>query len=177
MIDARLLLLAAGRGSRAGGPKAWRPHRSTSLLESHLDFFVPLLGAAGVSVAIQPEWKDRCRALSPRTLWVEANPDATPLDSLQRLVAASPAARSFVLHVDMPVFDAEVYAALWKADADVAVPVHDGRRGHPVLLSPAALNAVARLDPARDRLDAWLRARGALEVLVAAEAVLSNENR
>jgi len=171
---ARVLLLAAGRGRRAGGPKAWRLYHGHSLLEAQLEFLRGLVGAAGISVAIQEEWRARCAELSPKTLWVAADADAPPLDSLQRLVAASPAARSFVLHVDMPIFEREVYEALWRAEGDAVAPVHGKRRGHPVLLGEAALVELARLDPAKDRLDAYLRARAVAEVAVASDVVHRN---
>jgi CTP:molybdopterin cytidylyltransferase MocA len=176
MNGARALLLAAGRGRRAGGPKAWRDYEGTTILEAHLNFFRGLIGAASVSVAIQPEWRERCAALSPETVWVDADPDAAPLDSLQRLIAASPSARSFVLHVDMPVFEPEVYEALWARGEEILVPVCEGRRGHPVLLAGTALARTLRLDPKTDRLDAWLRTQGVFEVPVAAGAILRNLN-
>jgi molybdenum cofactor cytidylyltransferase len=176
MSASRVLLLAAGRGRRAGGPKAWRPYEGKTLLEAHLDFFRGLLGEAAVSVAIQPEWRARAAALAPAALWVDADPDAAPLDSLQRLIAASPAAPSFVLHADMPVFDRAVYAALDAAGAEAAVPVHGGRRGHPVRLAPAALAELARLDPKTGRLDAYLRGRAVAEVPVDSDAIHLNLN-
>lgn len=176
MNGARVLLLAAGRGRRAGGPKAWRPYKGKTFLEAHLEFFFGLLGPAAVSVAVQDGWRERCRALSPETVWAGADPDASPLDSLQRLIRASPEARSFVLHVDMPVFDKNVYEALWKADGGAVVPVFAGRRGHPVLIAPAALKEIAALDPAKDRLDAWLRGRAVQEVTVNDDAIHRNMN-
>lgn len=174
---ARLLLLAAGNGRRAGGPKAWRRHEGSTLLEAHLRFFGGLLGPGSLSVAIQEEWRARCAALSPETVWVAADPEAPPLASLQRLIAASSSSRSFVLHVDMPVFEPQVYEALSAASGEAAVPVFGGRRGHPVLLAPGVLAEVSRLDPRTGRLDAFLRARGALEVPVATGAIHSNGNR
>jgi CTP:molybdopterin cytidylyltransferase MocA len=176
MNGARVLLLAAGRGRRSGGPKAWRPYEGATLLEAHLDFFRGLVGASHVSVAIQDEWRVRCEALSPETKWVAADPDASPLDSLQKLIAASPAARSFVLHVDMPVFEGAVYEALWETGAEAAAPTFEGRRGHPVLLAPKALALIWSLDAAKDRLDAWLRARRVLEVPVPTGAIHLNLN-
>lgn len=176
MNGARTLILAAGRGRRAGGAKAWRPYKGKSLIEAHLDFFRDLCGAAAISVAIQPEWLSRCMELSPQTLWVSADPDAEPLDSLQRLIAASPAARSFVLHVDMPVFDRSVYETLWMTTCDAVVPVFNGRRGHPVLLSPPALARIAALDGKKDRLDAWLRSQESFAASVSTDVIFKNMN-
>lgn len=176
MTGARVLLLAAGRGRRAGGPKAWRDFGGKSLLEEHLSFFGRRLGASSLSVAIQPEWTERCRALSKDALWVPADADASPLDSLQRLIAASPKVRSFVLHVDMPVFDTAIYESLWSANAEIVVPTFDGRRGHPVLLSPSALNEITTLDSKVDRLDLWMRSKHALEVSVSTDLIFKNLN-
>jgi CTP:molybdopterin cytidylyltransferase MocA len=173
---ARVLLLAAGRGRRAGGPKAWAPWEGKALLELHLEFFTSLVGADRVSVAIQEEWRPRCEALSPRATWVSADPEAYPIDSLQKLISASPAARSFVLHVDMPVFEAGVYETLWKTEGDAVAPTFGGHRGHPVLLTPKALKEIAGLDPKTDRLDFWLRGHHVIEAPVATDAIHRNLN-
>lgn len=176
MTDARLLLLAAGRGRRAGGPKAWRSHDDTTLLEAHLRFFEGLFGPGALSVSIQEDWRPRCAELSAKTIWVAADPEVSPLSSLQKLIAVSPAVRSFVLHVDMPVFERAVYETLSKSSGDAVVPVFGGRRGHPVLLSPAVLAEVGRLDPKTDRLDAFLKTKTLVEVPVATGAIHLNMN-
>ncbi|MFI5362676.1 MAG: NTP transferase domain-containing protein [Elusimicrobiota bacterium] len=176
MTGARVFLLAAGRGRRSGGPKAWRPYEGTTLLEAQLSFFRGLLGEENISVAIQDEWSARCAALAPKTTWVSVDPDLHPLGSLQKLIGASPAARSFVLHVDMPIFLRDVYEGLWKASGDAVAPTFGGRRGHPVLLAPNALAEISALDPATDRLDVWLRGHRVAEVPVATGAIHLNLN-
>ncbi len=65
MTGARVLLLAAGRGRRSGGPKAWRPYEGTTLLEAQLSFFRGLVDDKNISIAIQQDWRERCSALSP----------------------------------------------------------------------------------------------------------------
>jgi CTP:molybdopterin cytidylyltransferase MocA len=107
--------------------------------------------------------------------WIAADPDAAPLASLQALLAATPRSRSFILHVDMPVFDLRVWTALAAAGGD-AVPAFEGRRGHPVLLSAAALDEVSRLDAETERLDVFLRGRKIAEVPVATDVILANLN-
>ncbi|HXT02167.1 MAG TPA: nucleotidyltransferase family protein [Elusimicrobiota bacterium] len=176
LTGARVLLLAAGRGKRSGGPKAWRPYEGTTLLEAQLAFFRGLVGEKNVSVAIQDAWRERCESLSREAVWVASDPDASPLASLQNLVAGSPEARSFVLHVDMPVFLRGVYEDLWKVGADAVAPVFEGRRGHPVLLSPRSLAEISRLDPATDRLDHWLRGRRVAEAPVSTGVIHLNLN-
>lgn len=175
MSAARVRLLAAGHGRRAGGPKAWGPYAGKTLLEAQLGFLSTVTAPENIDIAIQKDWLERCRALSPRVNWVAADPDASPLASLQALLAATPRANSFVLHVDMPVFDLRVWRALESELADAA-PAYEGRRGHPVYLTAETLDAVTRLDPAADRLDAFLRGRSVVEVPVATDVILANLN-
>lgn len=175
MSDVRVRLLAAGRGRRAGGPKAWGPYGGKTLLEAQLGFLATVTAPENVDIAIQAEWLERCRGLSPRVNWVAADPEGAALDSLQTLLAASPRARGFVIHVDMPVFDLRVWRALEAAPGD-AVPVHAGRRGHPVLLGAETWDEVARLDPATGRLDEFLRGRRVAEVPVNTDVIFANLN-
>ena len=175
MSGLRIRLLAAGRGKRAGGPKAWGPYAGKTLLEAQLGFLATVTEPESLDVAIQAEWMERCRALSPRVNWIAADPDGTPLSSLQKLIAATPRGRSFIVHVDMPVFDLRVWRTLEKAAGDAA-PLHEGRRGHPVLLGADTLDAVARLDPATDRLDLFLRGRAVTEVPVVTDVIFANLN-
>jgi CTP:molybdopterin cytidylyltransferase MocA len=176
MIAARVLLLAAGRGQRAGGPKAWRPYEGTTLLEAQVSFFRGLVGERNISVAIQDIWRERCESLSDQIVWVAADPDDSPLGTLRKLIAASPPQRSFVLHVDMPIFLKDVYDALWKTQADAAAPTFGGHRGHPVLLSPKALADISRLDPKTDRLDHWLKGHHVTAVAVSTGVIHINLN-
>jgi len=171
----RVRLLAAGRGRRAGGPKAWGPYAGKTLLEAQLGFLATVTAPENVDIAIQAEWLERCRALSPRVNWVAADPEGSPLSSLQALLKATPRARSFVIHVDMPAFDLRAWRALEAAAGD-AVPSYEGRRGHPVLLTAETLDEVARLDPAAGRLDEFLRGRAVTEVAVATDVILANLN-
>ncbi len=176
--ETQVFLLAAGRGERAGGPKAWREVDGKPALWGHL---ANVIGAvASVSVSIQPEWAARCKEHAPAAYWVTTDPDLPPIASLQALLAYRPSdAPAFVYHVDMPFFERSVFRGLLDAlrGHDAAAPVFEGRRGHPVLLSPDLYPAVLSLNPDTDRLDAFLRDRDVAQVPVAAGAVLENRNR
>lgn len=67
------------------------------------------------------------------------------------LAALSPGAEWTLLAlVDMPLVRPETVRALLatpRDDADVVVPVHDGRRGHPILLRRTLFPAIASLGP------------------------------
>lgn len=175
MKKPRVLLLAAGHGRRAGGPKAWADYDGRPMLEAQLEFLRTIAEPAKIAISIQREWLERCRALAPDVNWVPVDPDLQPLASLQALIRAGRVEASFVYHVDMPVFDASVFAKLAEAAGD-ATPVFGGRRGHPVFLTTFALLDVLRLDPAKDRLDAFLAKRGTVAVAVDSDLILANRN-
>jgi molybdenum cofactor cytidylyltransferase len=70
--------------------------------------------------------------------------------TIRRGMALVSTARFFVTLGDMPWITEQVYAALLRHDdADVVFPVHDGKRGHPVLFHERVRAAVAAAEPAR----------------------------
>lgn len=160
---AAVYLLAAGRGTRAGGAKALADLDGKPLLERQLSFACAMVSPENVFASIQPDWTQAWQARFPDARLVPVDPDAPPLASLIALVKARPPeVPGFVYHVDMPLWEPKLYAALLtalKPGWDGVVPRHAGKRGHPALLSAAALMEVALLDPAVDRLDSWLRSR------------------
>lgn len=174
-------LLAAGRGRRAGGPKAWLESEGSTLLERQLAFLLKRFPAEAVHVSIQAEWLDRCRALNPSVNWVAADPDAAAFDSLQRIVKAAKPGWAFLHHVDMPVWEDGLFSALKNraaaaCGAEAVVPTHEGRRGHPVILSPRLQREIAKRDPATARLDEMLRQARVEELDVPFACVLENRN-
>jgi CTP:molybdopterin cytidylyltransferase MocA len=180
-VKAAALLLAAGRGRRAGGPKAWLQWEGLTLLERQLRFLCGHFEAGRIAISIQEPWLARARALDGGVRWTPVDPDAPMLAAVQALLRAAGPGPAFLHHVDMPVWEAELFEALdaaaraWPAAA-ACMPVHAGRRGHPVLLTERAAADVLALDPARDRLDAWLRTARAREVPVDSPCVLENWN-
>lgn len=175
MSEVRVRLLAAGHGKRAGGPKAWGSYAGKTLLEAQLGFLATVTEPENVDIAIQGEWLGRCKALSPRVNWVAADPEGTPLTSLQSLLKKGPRVRGFVIHVDMPAFDLRVWRALEAVNGD-AVPVYEGRRGHPVLLTAETLDEVAELNPVTGRLDEYLRGKKIMQVPVNTDVIFANLN-
>ena len=75
--------------------------------------------------------------------------------SIRRGMARVGTTRFFVTLGDMPWITDAVYAALLDSnEADVVFPVHDGRRGHPVLFHERVRSAVASADPLRGSMRA-----------------------
>ena len=67
--------------------------------------------------------------------------------------------------VDVPLFSEDTVARLLETEAALAVPVHEGRRGHPILFS-AALIPVLMADGGEGGLRGALRRSGAEETPV-----------
>jgi CTP:molybdopterin cytidylyltransferase MocA len=177
----RVYLLAAGRGKRAGGPKAWLEHQGRPLLERQVHFLRSLFPGDRIAVSIQADWLGQCLALDPRVRWVGVDPDLSPLASLQALWRALPLESwGLVYHVDMPVWEPALFRALQEAaessEKDAVVPSLQGKRGHPVALAPRAAEALLALDPAVDRLDQWLRAHQVEELEVSSPSAVENWN-
>lgn len=179
MSVGRAYLLAAGRGKRAGGPKAWILSDGKSLLERQVSFLSRLFKPNEVAITIQSDWLERCRSIDPRIVWTPVDPDAPILASLQALLKASPPKSWFSFHhVDMPVWSEALFQTLFArtSAAEAVVPVFEERGGHPVLLSPELAGPLGKLDPAKDRLDQWLRTRKVVRTPVPFRCVLENRN-
>ena len=181
-ITQRSCLLAAGRGRRAGGPKAWLVHDGRTLLETQLAFLLRHFEPSGIAVSIQEDWLTRCLAIHSGVRWVPVDPDAPALASLQALLRAGPPRSwAFLHHVDMPVWEDALFAALSRAaeespEVEALIPTRGGRGGHPILLSRSVVAAVTALDPLQDRLDHWLQGRKALRLELPFDCILENWN-
>jgi molybdopterin-guanine dinucleotide biosynthesis protein A len=183
LLKGHAYLLAAGRGRRAGGPKAWQSVEGRPLLERQVAFATTLFEARAVAVAIQAEWLDRCRQLHDHVRWVPTDPDLPALASLLELLRKLPLTQwGFVWHVDMPVWHRHLFEELARAaqaappDVDAVLPTFENRGGHPLLLSPRATASLTRLDAQRDRLDHWQHQHHVLRVAVSDPAIHLNWN-
>lgn len=188
-LPAQVILLAGGQGRRAGGPKAtklvdgrpwWRLQREA--IAADAGPVVVVLHPDAWQAAEPPQGDEPCAM---------ADPDGPPFDSLQRGLALCDAALpALLLPIDCPWPGAEVARALCAAiepgllAARPTAVQRDGvrrdgvRRGHPVLLMPAAMAHLAKLDPGSARLDVWLREQGSAVADVAVDdpRILANFN-
>ncbi len=181
MTTTGTLILAAGRSSRMGRPKALLPFRNSTFLE----YLVGLYSRFGpVWVAVSPALAKEVSLLGiPAPVLVmerwEPGLFATVRPSVARL--AGRVGQLLVTPVDCLLPDATVPAALLAVAArvpepPVLVPTHDGLPGHPVLLRGAALENVAR-QPETARFDAVLAAIGTLDVPCEEPWIRLNINR
>lgn len=172
-----VVVLAAGRSSRMGEPKGlvlvegrpWIAHQLDALQGRPPRRVILVLGHD------RARYLEAVLGLGRRVdLVTNPDPDRGPFSSLQVGLSAVDAEQStFVLPVDVPVPSQAVWdalevalggretatgAALGPGSVEAAIPVHDGRGGHPVLLGPAFIARLVERDPARSRLDEELRA-------------------
>lgn len=168
------LILAAGEGSRAGGPKAlavtsgrtWIEIAVRLLHEAGLDEIVVVLGArheevrplvpggiAGVSVLVNPAWREG------RTGSLQQGIRAIVAEAAAGGHGAGVPPRGLLVHqVDFPEVRSGTIRAL--RDAFVApapndpgpercifVPIEGGRRGHPILLGRDLWPEICALGP------------------------------
>ncbi|MBN1771162.1 MAG: NTP transferase domain-containing protein [Deltaproteobacteria bacterium] len=165
-----VVIAAAGRGRRIGGPKALLSYEGEPLAVRVARTFVEAgcprvvvvvgAGADAVEAALGP---------LPRVTTVRADPDAPMLASVLAGLAAAPEADALgvLVHaVDAPRVTAATVRRLLAArgaepDADGLVAACGGRRGHPLWLAPrrvAELRGATADHP--DGLRGWSRARG-----------------
>lgn len=178
------MLLAAGHGRRAGGPKALKIVNGALWWRTQAQ---AMTGSTNHVIAVVHPlaWPDAGNS-PPRVTALAGDPDATQLRSLQAALALLPAGvPALVLPVDCPWPGPAVATALlravrsdWLAVRPLVQTESQNRSGHPILLLPRGIAQVAALDSRIDRLDHWLAAQGPAigDVIVDSLAVLANCN-
>ncbi len=145
------VVLSAGRSVRMGRPKSSVDLLGETLLARCLGALEGA-GAAPLIVVGRPEGDETLRRAAPgRRFTIAHNRDAdrgmlSSVDAGMRAAQKAGAAWAWILPVDCPAVSAATCALLADAvrgtETAAAVPEHDGRRGHPVLLGPDAAQAV-----------------------------------
>ena len=146
------LILAAGRSSRMGQPKALLRYNDQTFLEQIVHRAGQTTPGEVVLVCGHPDagaTLPREAALEltfpilPSLTIVQGKSNAHPIDSIRCGLGVLPAPNRLLLWpVDMVFGSAELIATLassFQADEDkIARPIHDGKHGHPVLFGHQA---------------------------------------
>lgn len=166
------IVLAAGLGQRLGGvPKAALRHPDGTSLLAHSARALRAAGVGQISVVLGPYLEvllPLASACAVRPL-IHTRPHPSLIDS-QRLALADhathqPQTDALLLLSDLPGLTAAHLApvlAAWQSRAErgdegihALMPVVNGQRGHPVLLSAQAVQAIVQ-QPAELGVRAWL---------------------
>lgn len=155
-----LVILAGGKGERAGGPKGLIEYNGRPWLEIQLREYRDR-GGDRVVVVLGHAYEDYLKlvpSLSSADVVINPDPDRGQFSSLQ-LGLAEAIDAAYVLPIDVPVPDEDVWrrlAAELRDPALVCVPTWQDRGGHPVLMSRPFIAKVLSASPL-DRLDQHIR--------------------
>lgn len=156
------LILAAGRSSRMGRPKALLEYNGDTFLNRQIFLMLPRVNELAVVLGCRAETiRPTIPALPGLRVTVNENYDRGMLSSLQTGLAALGPEADWALFalVDHPVvrgrtLDRILQACRRAPGAPLAVPRFDGKRGHPAALSRALADELCALDPAASPQDA-----------------------
>jgi len=136
------IILAAGRSRRMGTQKLLLPFGGQSVIV-HIADQILRGGVEQTIVVVAPDAAALAEALAGRSITLVTNPDdeGDMLSSVRCGLRALPQECEAVLVVlgDQPAVRGELIAgmvhAMRTAGRPIVVPVHQGRRGHPILFS------------------------------------------
>jgi len=149
------ILLAAGVSSRMGGPnKLLLPYDGRPVVVASLDAlrvfrWLELIAVTGSQRHLMVE---TLRYAGARLCHNDRFRDGMGVSLASGVAAASPRAAGFLIALaDMPALRSETVGLLRKTfsrtgDRAIVAPVHDGRRGHPVLFAGVYRGELAALE-------------------------------
>jgi CTP:molybdopterin cytidylyltransferase MocA len=180
MAERAAFILAAGASRRMGSPKALLPWAGTTLLQYAIDQ-ARAAHVTDIVVALGPATAHLAQDLGVTTV-VNSDPDTGRAASIQMAAQAArwDADAILVQSVDQPIVAAisDRLLTAVEAGAIAAVPVFEGRRGHPVACAGSLLpdlRALA-LEPQGLRSLLGRHTHTLVEVGVDSDAVLWNLN-
>jgi molybdenum cofactor cytidylyltransferase len=133
ILKTAAVILAGGASRRMGSPKALLPYRGETFIDRLIGVFAP---CDEVVVVLGHDADTICAGIERRTtLVVNPDPERGQLSSLQcGLSAVASADAIFFTPVDYPAIDPSTIRAMLLLAGTFAMPRHNGRRGHPVLI-------------------------------------------
>jgi molybdenum cofactor cytidylyltransferase len=179
------VILAAGESRRMGEPKSLLPYRGRSFVE-HLIHVTrhPRVGLTRIMLGARAE-EVRARLKADATqIVVNADWPKGQLSSLQTAIRSFPAGITeglILCPVDHPLVSAALVAKLIEAfdsrNKLIVLPVHNGKRGHPVIFRAVLYGELLAASPEFGaRQVVWAHADSVEEVPTDEEGVILNLN-
>jgi molybdenum cofactor cytidylyltransferase len=178
-------ILAAGESRRMGEPKALLPYRGATFLEHLLGITRhPRIGITRVVLGAHAAEICAKVRLDPSTVVVNPDWPKGQLSSIQCAVRSLPAGATeglLICPVDHPLVSADLTAQLIAAfDSSarlIAIPIHHGRRGHPVLFRAMLYDELLAASPdVGARQVVWAHADSLAEIPTEEEGAVLNLN-
>jgi molybdenum cofactor cytidylyltransferase len=179
------VILSGGESRRMGSPKALLPWQGRPFLQHLLDVTQhPKIGCRRVVLGPHAEIITRSIHLDPDEVVINPDWEKGQLSSIHAALRTLPAGKTdgmLLCPVDHPLVSADLIskliAAFYSERPAIALPVHNGRRGHPLIFSaalyPELLDAPLNLGA---RAVVWAHKNEILEVPTIEEGVILNLN-
>jgi CTP:molybdopterin cytidylyltransferase MocA len=178
------VILSGGASERMGSPKALLPFQGRPFLDHLLEVTKhPSVGVRRVVLGAHAEPIAKEVALAADEIVINPDWAKGQLSSIQAALRSLPAGTEgmLVCLVDHPLVTAALIAELITrfeaTHAPIVVPVHEGRRGHPVIFSAGVYDELLSAPADKGaRAVVWAHAGEVAEVLTDEEGCLLNLN-
>jgi molybdenum cofactor cytidylyltransferase len=178
------VILSGGASERMGSPKALLPFQGRPFLDHLLEVTKhPSVGVRRVVLGAHAEPIAKEVALAADEIVINPDWAKGQLSSIQAALRSLPERTEgmLVCLVDHPLVTAalisELIARFAATHAPIVVPVHEGRRGHPVIFSAAVYDELLSAPADKGaRAVVWAHAGEVAEVLTDEEGCLLNLN-
>ena|ERR1700737_2416317 len=178
------VILSGGASSRMGSPKALLPYQGRPFLEHLLDITVhPKIGVRRVVLGAHAEPITKSVTLAPDEIVVNDQWEKGQLSSIQTAIRSLPAGTDGLLLclIDHPLISAalvsQLIAAFYTDKTKIALPVYEGRRGHPVIFPTGLYDELLQAPLNKGaRAVVWAHAEGITEMPTEEEGCVLNLN-
>lgn len=179
------VILSGGVSQRMGSPKALLPYQGRPFLDHLLQITAhPKIGARRVVMGAHAEPIAKAtQQLAANEIVVNAEWEKGQLSSIHAALRSLPEGTDGILLclIDHPLVSAQLVNELiqkfYATRAPVVLPVHDGRRGHPVIFSASVYEELLRAPLEQGaRAVVWAHANEVVEVPTTEEGCILNLN-
>ena len=178
------VILSGGASSRMGSPEALLPYQGRPFLEHLLEITTrPEIGARKVVLGANAESIAKAIPLKANEMVINPQWEQGQLSSIQAAVRKLPAGTDGMLLclIDHPLISSALVSELierfYKSRKSIALPVYEGRRGHPVIFSASLYPELLRAPPETGaRAVVWAHAEDVEEVRTNEEGCVLNLN-